>query len=178
MISKNTVGFTSDDLMEVLSAQKEVGNKYKTHFFAMFSQLLCTITEEIINKFGEEGREAIANSIKKYGLERGKRIAKLVESLGKELNLKNFFIYGDLDSKSILKYKPKIVDGNVEIIIRDCVFCNGCKEWGKEEYGKIYCEYIDHAVLEGYNPKLFLELPARMMLGDKKCHFRYLVKKD
>ena len=160
----------------MLKAQKEVGNTYKTHFFAMFSQLLCTIAEEVINKFGEGGREILADSIRKYGLERGKRTAELVKSLGKDLNLKNFFIYGDLDSRSILKYKPNIVDGNVEIIIRDCVFCNGCKDWGKEEYGKIYCEYIDHAVLEGYNPDLILELPARMMLGDKKCHFRYIEK--
>lgn len=177
MISNNnSTDFTNDDLMEVLSTQKEVGNKYKTHFFAMFSQLLCTITEEVKNKFGEEGKKVIADSIRKYGLERGKRMAKLVKSLGKEPNLKNFFIYGDLDSSSILKYKPKIVDGNIEIIIRDCVFCNGCRDWGKEEYGKIYCEYIDHAVLEGYNPDLILELPARMMLGDKKCHFRYKIK--
>ncbi len=162
--------------MEVLSAQREVGNKYKTHFFAMFAQLLCTVTEEVVKKFGQEGRDVIADSIKKYGLERGKRIAELVKSLEKDLNLKNFFIYGDLDSRSILKYKPKIVDGNVEIIVRDCIYCNACKEWGKEDYGKIYCEYVDHAILEGYNPDLILELPSRMMLDGKKCHFRYIVK--
>jgi hypothetical protein len=170
-------GFTNDDLLEILAAQKKVGDKYKTHFFAMFAQLLCTITENVVNKFGEQGREIIAESIKKYGLERGRRIAELVKSLGKDLTIKNFFIYGDLDSRSILKYKPKIVDDNLELIIRDCVFCNGCREWGKEEYGKIYCEYVDQAILEGYNPDLILELPARMMLGDKKCHFRYIVKK-
>ena len=162
--------------MEVLNAQTEVGNKYKTHFFAMFAQLLCTIAEEVINQFGDDGREAIAKAVIKYGEERGRRIAELVKSLGKELNLKNFFIYSDLDSRSILKYKPKIVDGNPELIIRDCVYCNACREWGKEEYGKIYCEYVDVAILKGYNPDLILELPARMMLGDKKCHFRYIVK--
>ncbi len=163
--------------MEVLKAQSEVGKKYKTHFFAMFSQFFCTITEEVINQFGDNGREAMAKAVIRYGEERGRRIAKLVKSQGKELNIKNFFIYGDLDSRSILKYKPKIVDGNPEIIIRDCVFCNACREWGKEEYGKIYCEFIDHAVLKGYNPNLILELPSRMMLGDKKCHFKYIVKK-
>ena len=57
IISDNSTNFTNDDLMEVLSTQKEVGNKYKTHFFAMFSQLLCTITEEVLNHFGEEGKK-------------------------------------------------------------------------------------------------------------------------
>ena len=99
--------------MEVLKGQKEVGNKYKTHFFAMFSQLFCTIAEEVINQFGDKGREAIGEAVKKYGEERGDKIAELVRSLGKELNLENFFIYGDLDSRSILKYKPKIVDGKL-----------------------------------------------------------------
>ena len=175
-MSDNKKVFTNEDMMEVLKGQAEVGNKYKSHFFAMFAQIFCTLTEEVLNKFGDEGRKVIAESVKKYGLERGKRIADLVKSLGKELTLENFFIYGDLDSRSILKYKPKIVDGNIEIIIRDCVYCNACREWGKEEYGKIYCEYVDQAILEGYNPELILELPARMMLGDKKCHFRYIVK--
>ncbi len=164
--------------MEVLKGQKEVANKYKTHFFAMFSQLFCTIAEEIINKFGDKGRDAIGEAVKKYGEARGKKIAELVRSLGKELNLENFFIYGDLDSRNILKYKPKIVDGNVEIVIRDCVFCNGCKDWDKLEFGKIYCEYIDTAVLKGYNPNLIIEVPANMTKGDKKCILRYIFKKS
>jgi len=172
----NSEEFTNDDLMEVLKAQTEVGNKYKKHFFAMFSQLFCTITEEVINQFGEKGKTAIETAVETYGIERGKRIALVVKSLGKELSLKNFFIYGDLDSRSILKYKPKIVDGNVEIIIRDCVFCNGCKEWEKLNYGKIYCEFIDTAVLKGYNPELVIEVPSIMTKGDKKCVLRYVVK--
>jgi len=173
----NSEGFTNDDLMEVLKADKEVGNKYKSHFFAMFSQLFCTITEEVINQFGEKGKTVIEKAVEKYGIERGKRIALVVKSLGKKLTLKNFFIYGDLDSSSILKYKSKIVDGNAEIIIRDCVFCNGCKEWDKLEFGKIYCEFIDSAVLRGYNSELVIEVPSTMTKGEKKCVIRYIVKK-
>ena len=162
--------------MAVLNVQTEVGNKFKKHFFAMFSQLFCTIAEEVINQFGEKGKIVIEKAVETYGTERGKRIALVVKSLGKELTLKNFFIYGDLDSRSILKYKPKIVEGNAEIIVRDCVFCNGCKEWDKLDYGKIYCEFIDKAVLKGYNPELVIEVPSIMTFGDKKCILRYVVK--
>jgi len=176
-ISQNTKGFKNQDLMDILKGQREVGNKYKTHFFGMFAQFFCIITREIITQFGEKGREVLESAVKKYGQERGRRIADLVSSLGKELNLKNFFIYGDLDSRDVLKYKPKIVDGNFELLIRNCVFANACRDWNLEEYGKIYCQYIDQAILRGYNPDLKLELPSRMMLGDKKCHFRYIVNK-
>lgn len=53
--------------MLILKGQKEVGPKYKSHFFSMFSQLFCTIAEEVISQFGNKGREAIVESVKKYG---------------------------------------------------------------------------------------------------------------
>ncbi len=168
-------GFTNDDLMDILNGQKEVGNQYKSHFFSMFAQLFCTITEEVISEFGERGKEVIEKSVQKYGEERGKRIAELVKSLGKELTLKNFFIYGDLDGKNTLKYKPKVVDGNFEIVGRKCVFCTGCKEWDKLEYGKLYCKHIDTSILKGYNPKLKIEVPSMQTHGDKRCILRYII---
>ncbi|GAH14173.1 unnamed protein product, partial [marine sediment metagenome] len=75
----------------------------------MFSQLFCTIAEEIINQFGDKGRDAIGEAVKKYGEERGRRVGELVKSVGKEKNLKNFFIYSDLDIKNTAKYRPKII---------------------------------------------------------------------
>jgi len=178
LITEKVVGFTNDDLLEVLKGQREVGNKYKTHFFAMFSQLFCTIAEEIISKFGDDGKEAIASSVKKFGEERGRRIAKLVRSLGKELTLKNFFIYSDLEGGETAKYKIKIVDGKVEIVIRECVFFNGCKEWDKLDYGIIYCEYIDKSIMKAYNPALKFEHSSLLTKGDNRCVQRYMVKEN
>ena len=175
---ENIEGFTNDDLLEVLNGQKEIGNKYKTHFFAMFSQLFCTMAEEIINTFGEKGKEAIENAVKKYGEERGGRIANVVKSLGKELSLKNYFIYSDLDGGETTKYKVKIVDGNVEITIKECVFCSGCKEWDKIDYGIIYCEYIDESLLRGYNPALKFEHDSLLTKGEKRCIQRYKAKSN
>ena len=72
---------TNEDFMEVLKGQKEVGNRYKTHFFSMFSHLFSTIAEEVITQFGDEGRKAIGEAVRKFGEERGQKIAKLVKSL-------------------------------------------------------------------------------------------------
>ena len=164
--------------MLILKGQKEVGNKYKSHFFSMFSQLFCTIAEEVITQFGNKGREAIVESVKKYGEERGRRVAKIVKSEGKELTLNNFFIYSDLDSSSINKVKLNIADGNLEVIIRDCIYFTGCKEWEKLDYGSIYCDSIDISTLKGYNPALTIEILSKLTKGDKRCVFRYIVKKD
>lgn len=168
--------FTNEDLMDILNGQKEVGKKYKTHFFAMFSHIFSTLAEEVIKEFGKKGREVIGRAVEKFGEERGRKIGELVKSLGKELTLQNFFIYGDLDGGQITKMKPKIVDGNMEIFIRDCVFCNAAKDWGKLDYGKIYCEFVDEAIIRGYNPDIKLEISKTLTHGDKKCHFKYIVK--
>ncbi|MFB0563608.1 MAG: L-2-amino-thiazoline-4-carboxylic acid hydrolase [Candidatus Lokiarchaeia archaeon] len=155
-----------------------MGTKYKTHLFSMFSQLFCTITEVIISRFGNEGKQAMIEAVEKYGEERGRRIAELVKSLGKETDLKNFFIYGDFDSRANLTYSPNLVEGDLEICITECPFHKGCKAWEKEEYGKIYCEYIDKAILRGYNPKLVLKVPSGMTKGDEKCLLRYIAKEQ
>lgn len=175
-IAKKSKGITIDDLIEFAKEQEEVGTQYKTHLFSMFAQLFCTMAEEISSRFGEKGREAVAEAVKRFGEERGKRIAELVKSLGKELNLKNFFVYGDFEARENLTYTPNIVDGNLEITITKCPFAQGCKDWGKEEYGKIYCEHIDKAVLRGYNPDLVLEVPSNITKGDQTCVLRYLFK--
>ena len=146
-IQNKIQGFTNDDLLDVLREQQNIGNKYKINSFNFFARLFCVISEEVITQFEEKGKEVIIKSVKKFGEWRGREIAEIVKSQGKDLSLKNFFIYSTFDASQTTKYKINIVDGNVEVIIRDCVFCNGCKDWDKLEYGRIYCEYIDGAIL-------------------------------
>ncbi len=138
--------------------------------------MFCSISEEVINSFGEKGREAIVRAVQQFGKRRGEEIRQLVISKGKELTLKNFLVYNTFDSSETTKYKIEIVEGNVEVVIRSCVFCDGCKDWGKEDVGKIYCEHVDTAILNGYNPDIKFEMPSSLTSGDKRCIQRYIVK--
>lgn len=163
-------------MLEALTEQKEIGNKYKINNFNLFAKLFCTISEEVITRFGEEGKIAIVESVKQFGKRRGKEIAELVIFKGKPLTLKNFMVYSTFDSADTAKYKMNIIDGNVEVVIRSCIFCEGCEDWGKKEFGKIYCEFIDEAIMEGYNPDIKFELASSLTHGDKHCIQRYMVK--
>lgn len=163
-------------MLEALTEQKEIGNKYKINNFNLFAKLFCTISEEVITRFGEEGKKAIVASVKQFGKRRGKEIAELVIFKGKPLTLKNFMVYSTFDSADTAKYKMNIIDGNVEVVIRSCIFCEGCEDWGKKEFGKIYCEFIDEAIMEGYNPDIKFELASSLTHGDKHCIQRYMVK--
>jgi len=162
--------------MDVFKAKKEVGDKYQSHLFEKYAILFCTIAEEVISQFGDEGRKAIINSVKKYAEARGSKVAKLVQSLGKERSLKNYFIYGDSDDMSVMKFRLKIINGNIEITARECLFCNACRDSGKEEYGKLYCEHSDKSLLRGYNPNIKLEVPSILTRGDKNCIFKFYYK--
>lgn len=161
--------------MDTLKEMEEVGKKYKINLFNFFARIFCTLTEELISQFGEKGKETVINAVKKFGERRGREIAEIVKSLGKELTLKNYFIYSTFDGEQTTKYKINLVNGNVELIIRKCVFCDGCKDWDKLEYGKLYCDYIDEAILKGYNPNLKIEVPKALTRGDKRCIQRYIV---
>ena len=175
-ITDESKGFTNEDLMDTLKEMGEVGDKYKINLFNFFARLFCTLSEEVISQFGEEGKEIIIKAVKKFGERRGKEIAEIVKTLGKELTLKNFFIYSTFDGGQTTKYKVKVVDGNIELIIRECVFCDGCNDWDQLEYGQIYCDYIDEAILHGYNPDLKIEVPSMLTHGDKRCIQRYIIK--
>jgi hypothetical protein len=65
----------------------------------------------------------------------------------------------------------------MEVVIKSCVFCDGCKDWGKENVGKIYCDYVDTAILRGYNPDIKFEIRSSLTNGDKRCIQRYIVKR-
>ena len=162
--------------MDTLKEMGEVGKKYKTSSLNFYARLFCTLSEEVITQFGEPGKNIIIDSVKKYGERRGQEIAEIVKSLGKELTLKNYFVYSTFDGGETTKYNVNIVDGNVELVIRECVFCEGCMDWDKLEYGKIYCDYIDEAILKGYNPNLKIEVPSKLTYRDKHCIQRYIVK--
>jgi hypothetical protein len=174
-ISRKSEGLTVDDMIETLKEMEEVGDQYKDHLMSMQAQLFCTMAEEVISRFGEPGRDAIIEAVERAGEIRGRKIAELVKSLGKELDLKNFFIYHPFDTTN-LTFTPEIVDGNLKITIAKCPFAQGCKDWGKEEYGKIYCEHIDKAMLRGYNPDLVYELSSNLTRGDKVCVQKYISK--
>jgi len=162
--------------MDTLKEMGEIGNRYKIKSFNFFARLFCTLIEEVITQYGEPGKDIIIYAVKKFGERRGQEIAEIVKSLGKELTLKNFFIYSTFEAGETTKYKVNIVDGNIELVIRECVFCEGCIDWDKLEYGKIYCDYIDEAILKGCNPDLKIEVPSMLTHGDKRCIQRYIKK--
>ncbi|UYP44105.1 hypothetical protein NEF87_000390 [Candidatus Lokiarchaeum ossiferum] len=132
------------------------------------------IAKSVIDTMGEDGREIIRNAAHKYGNQRGKRMALRVLSDELPLTMENYFVYSewntqDGDAKSYVKdLTPEYI-----FCVEVCSWCENWKEFNLSEYGKYYCSEIDIALLEGYNPKLTLEVPKILSLGDKQCQFHW-----
>ena len=173
-------GFDFEYLGDVLDKKKEIGDKYQTPGFGLASQLFSSVAKFIIEKLGpEEGEALLKDAVEYFGNERGKHIAKRVKAQGLPLTFKNWLIYTDIDSTK--NFRPIAnVDNNDDFVvkIKHCTFYNSAEEWGLGEYAKIYCKYVDYAILRGYNPDVKLILKERQATGAKRCIFRYIMKEE
>lgn len=154
------------------------GKRYQTPGFGLASQLFSTMAKHIIEKLGpEEGEALIKQAVESFGRERGRRIAKVVQSKGKPLSLANWLVYTDISPENFAA-KPSLPDGDLEAKVGNCTFYNAAEKWGLGEYAKLYCKYADYAILDGYNPDVKLLLEQRQKTGKDHCVFRYIMKEE
>lgn len=171
------IGFDFEYLGDVLEKKKELGKKYQTPGFGLASQLFSSVAKFVIEKLGPtEGEELLKEAIEYFGKERGRRIAERVKSEGKPLTFKNWLIYTDIDSTENFRPIASVDNNDFLVKVKHCSFYNSAEEWDIGEYAKIYCKYVDYAILEGYNPEVKLILKERQATGAKRCVFRYIMK--
>lgn len=171
-------GIDWDYLAQAMQEKQQVGNEHITPLAGHLGQLFAVTAKSIMDRLGlEEGEALIKEIVERFAEKRGRHIAEKVKKLGKPLTLKNFIVYGDLDSAAVVSGAiPSIEKGDLILEIADCNICRGAEDWGLKKYAYYYCKYIDVAILKGYNPKLKLEVSKRLTAGDGSCVFRYTVK--
>jgi hypothetical protein len=59
---------------------------------AMMGQLFGIVSREVIERFGDEGRETIVKAVNKYGEEQGNRIAARAATEGRDNAFANMLI--------------------------------------------------------------------------------------
>lgn len=177
-MSEERKDFDLEVLGPALAERAEKGQDYIAAPLAMQGKLFGFIAREIIERFGQEGEEAIIEAVKRFGEERGRRMAQAVESEGREASFASFLVCSDLDT-SYHEMVPHIEEGAVRVEISYCPFAEACKEWGVEEYGKLFCEYIDGAIMQGYNPERYETICEQNLTeGAETCIIVYKFKEE
>lgn len=136
--------------------------------------LFGIIAKLVIDRFGKDGVEAISAGVIQYGRQRGRRMAQRTRQDGLEPTALNYVAYGewvaepgDMDSAIVSK------NPDLEFLIKKCPWHD---VWTNndllEQYGYLYCQYVDVAIGEGYNSDIQFDIVACRGLGDSVCDMR------
>ena len=172
-------GFDFEYLMDVPQKKEEIGDEFQTPGFGLAAQLFSSVAKFVVERLGpEEGEALLKQAVEYFGEQRGRRIAERVRAENLPTTFKNWLIYSDIDATRNFQPQPDVQDGDLVVRVEDCTFYRAAEEWGLGDFAKIYCKYVDYAILHGYNPEVKLVLKERQATGEDHCVFRYIMKAD
>lgn len=117
---------------------------------AMMFAFLCR--QAVLAK-GEEGRAAIQEGMKRYGRERGMRMAARARANGDPAALWTEQAYGEwtTDYPGQMQFGTVRTEPTLVTYISKCAWCEAWKKYDILEYGREYCVNVDAAVYEGFD---------------------------
>ena len=137
--------------------------------------LFAWMSREVVQRVGEErGEEVMRKAVSRYGQQRGRRMALRAKANDKDLTLSmfDFQVYGEWESddgdfgRLILGTDP-----HFHVSVAKCPWNDTWQENGLVDFGRFYCLEVDHALIEGFNPELKLELNTTLPNDQKDCDF-------
>lgn len=152
-------------------------SKEKKSIFSPVShaKLFSMIAKEIVEEFGEEGKKSIKEGVKKYGMQRGHRMALRAKSDGFPLTPLNYIAYGEWeDTTGKLDFRFPESPCNVAMEGHQCPWFLAWEADEKLEYAPLYCEDIDTSLVRGFNPDILFEVKGVRPLGAEICDFWFM----
>lgn len=141
-----------------------------------YTMLLSNVAKQVIKRLGkEEGQKIVKEGLREFGLERGRIIRAKVDTAGLPPTLENFYKFYTVPTRACQKSHSQLTEKGRKIFVEYCAASHYWKKRGEEELGLLYCDAVDDALREGYNPKLKHENTKNPLRGDDICeHYDYL----
>jgi len=143
--------------------------------YTIMAKLFAHLTKSVVDKFGEEGADAIREGVRTFGEERGRDIARRAAAAGQTNDIMNYLPNYDMGRSDLFEYETEYVPNEIEQTFTRCPFGDTWKADGMEEYGILYCQMIDPSIAHGYNPN-FEVVHDQYLVKDGQCHFRFQMK--
>ena len=145
-------------------------------FADLWALMYCVMAREMVDSFGEEGKEALIRAIKNYGIARGERLKARHEEEGREINLRSLMDHYDLPGHSETeKDRVEYTDDWLKSYTYLCTHERVWRARDCNDVGLLYCQYFHHAFWQTYRPDLDVQIPDILTKDDPHCLF--LVKK-
>jgi len=133
--------------------------------------LFAWIARATIDKVGKAKAEPVLKkAVIRYGEQRGKRMAMRATANSHVLDMLGYLSYGEWKAGKgemqmlIIKEPP-----DLRVKAPKCSWHTAWSQAGLNEFGKYYCQSIDVAVLNGFNPTLRLEVTDIKPEGKPEC---------
>lgn len=134
--------------------------------------LIAWLAQETVQRFGEKGRAAIREGVRRYGEERGRRMAARARAAGHALDLLSFLVFGEIDT-SANTWKIVRTTPYFELHAKKCGWHDVWVKSNLIEAGGLYCHEIDDAILHGFNPNIQFQVDGTLSNGSSACRFLY-----
>lgn len=113
--------------------------------------LFAFTAREAIRVYGAAGSEAITDAVKRYGLQRGRRMAMRARIDCNPINAMTYEMYSEWACfPGQVECTADVCDGVCRLHYSRCPWYTEWKHFDLLPYGKLYCAHIDDAILEGF----------------------------
>ncbi len=147
-----------------------------TAFTATHHALLFVwISREVLERIRvEDGETVMRAAVRRYGEERGRRMALRALADGQALDMASYLAYGEweVDAGQMVR---QVIDRapDIQTHVFRCPWHVAWSESDLLEYGRLYCLDIDNALVRGFNPDLRLEVNRTQTNDGGYCEFVY-----
>jgi hypothetical protein len=140
-----------------------------THHALMFAYL----AREVVQRVGVmEGEAVLRAAIRRYGEQRGWRMALRVRRDGRIPTMAQFLVYGEW--RAAEGTQDSSFEDRGKAVVQCVQLCPWAEAWGAHDVladGRLYCKEIDAALVRGFNPHLHIEVLATQTNDTGPCQF-------
>ena len=135
--------------------------------------LLAWLAKALCERVGKARGEAVTlKAVRRYGEERGERMARRAKANGHDLSMDDYIAYGEIEiARGAMEQKLSKCTNGIALQVTRCPWCTAWRKEGLMTWGGVYCREIDKALVRGFNPALTLEVEGTMSNGSPSCSF-------
>lgn len=137
------------------------------------AMLFAWISRAVIQRIGEEkGEMVVRKAVRRYGEQRGRRMALRSQANRHALTMTNYMAYGEWEAGKG-EMEQKIVEKvpHAKVLVYRCPWHKAWEKNGLIQYGRFYCLEVDEALVRGFNPELRLDVNSTQANAGTHCEF-------
>jgi hypothetical protein len=137
--------------------------------------LFALIARQVFTTYGEvKSPPALRKAIRRYGEQRGRRMALRALANGDELTMTNYMVYGEWRYVTDGGQSERVeAQADIRMLVACCPWMDAWTETELLPYGRYYCQEIDAALLRGFNPNLTIDVLKTLSNDSLPCEFIY-----